>query len=236
MEIDIRFSMYQDTPLGRDPDTNSKTLNYYHEILWSKKLPNGEHLKLQGIKTKPYIIQSNNLSVDLTLSSDGIIHTYSKWKRMSHIIEQLPKEEVDDFFQLASTIGGYVLFPYNKVNNKPTINGARGINSKIKDRFDLTLECIRRWYLGIDSPLKETFDRYEDFFNIFVNFKGYVDFFLLNDLVSEVYDELLFWLPFEDFGVSNPLPKNFNDYMRYMKSIIEFVNKRNQRIKNYTKE
>ena len=48
--------------------------------------------------------------------------------------------------------------------------------NKINDRFDLTLECIRRYYLNEDSPLKETFIRYSDFL-LFKNFKGYIDFF-----------------------------------------------------------
>ena len=39
--IDIEFDVYTDTPKGRDPDTNSPTLRKYHQILWSKPLPNG---------------------------------------------------------------------------------------------------------------------------------------------------------------------------------------------------
>ena len=62
-----------------------------------------------------------------------------------------------------------------------TINGARGVNGKIKDRFDLTLECIRRHYTSEKSPLSDTLQRYSPFFNLFENFQGYVDFFLLQD-------------------------------------------------------
>ena len=48
-----------------------------------------------------------------------------------------------------------------------TINGERGLNRRIVDRFDLTLECIRRYYLNIDNPLQQTLQRYEKFFQLF---------------------------------------------------------------------
>ena len=65
---------------------------------------------------------------------------------------------------------------------KLTINGERGWNKRIVDRFDLTLECIRRYYLDIESPLKETLERYKSFFLLFEDFRHYVEFFFLQDL------------------------------------------------------
>lgn len=47
----------------------------------------------------------------------------------------------------------------------------------ISDRWDLTLECIRRYYNGEDSPLYNVFLNDKAFFDLFVDFKGYVDFF-----------------------------------------------------------
>jgi hypothetical protein len=41
-----------------------------------------------------------------------------------------------------------------------TINKARGTNRKIEDRFDLTLEYIRRHYAGADRPLAGVLSRY----------------------------------------------------------------------------
>ena len=70
-----------------------------------------------------------------------------------------------------------------------TINGSRGINHKIKDRFDLTLECIRRHYFNEDNPLSDTLQRYSDFFSLFQKFQGYIDFFLLQDLKCEIYTD-----------------------------------------------
>ena len=110
-----------------------------------------------------------------------------------------------------------------------TINGSRGTNRHIKDRFDLTLECIRRYYSNDDSPLKETLDRYPKFFGLFNNFEEYVDFFLLQDLVAKDYSGIKFWLKFEDFE-NSPLPRNIEEYKCYKESVINFVRARNLRI------
>ena len=121
-------------------------------------------------------------------------------------------------------------------SNKQTINGARGCNSKIDDRFDLTLECIRRFYLGVASPLHNAFLRYRDFFDLFGDFRGYVDFFLLQDLVKENYTQIKFYLPFDNF-MSVPTFRSVDDYLFYQKKVIDFINKRNNRIdKMYNKE
>jgi hypothetical protein len=66
-----------------------------------------------------------------------------------------------------------------------SINQRRGIHHRIPDRFDLTLECIRRHYAGASSPLAELLATYRDFSALFGDFRGYVDYFLLNGLVVE---------------------------------------------------
>ena len=75
----------------------------------------------------------------------------------------------------------------------------RGQHSKIEDRFDLTLECIRRYYLRKPNPLAEVLVLYKDFFDLFENFRGYTDFFLLQDLVSEDWSAVKFFMRFDDF-------------------------------------
>ncbi len=112
-----------------------------------------------------------------------------------------------------------------------TINGARGCNHKICDRFDLTLECIRRHYLGKDSPLAPTLRQYALFFELFDNFRGYVDFFLLNDLVTDDYNSVRFYMSFNDFEPW-PLPNSVAAYRSYRDSVLEFVAARNQRMEN----
>jgi hypothetical protein len=83
---------------------------------------------------------------------------------MAHIMGRIPAAEHETFNRLGYTIGGMMVFPGNKVGGARTINGERGCNSLIDDRFDLTVECIRRHYLGEPSPLSDALARYPDFF------------------------------------------------------------------------
>ena len=117
-------------------------------------------------------------------------------------------------FGLLDTIGGIVIWPSNKINGFQTINGARGFNRQIVDRLDLTIECIRRYYLGESSPLYETFKRYDNFFHLFGDFKGYIDFFLLQDYATEDYMSVKIAEPFDDFR-STPIPKTADEKASY---------------------
>ena len=166
---------------------------------------------------------------EFILSSDAIGHTYKGVKRMSHIVDQLPVNELDVFFNLCTTIGGFVLFPSKQIDRKMTINASRGINHKIQDRFDLTLECIRRFYSKEKSPLTDTFERYHAFFELFGDFQGYTKFFLLEDLVSNNFQKINFWHPFSSFD-NSPLPKDFSEYLSFKAKVEEFVANRNNRI------
>ena len=178
--IDIKFDVYSDTPKGKDPDSHSPTLRNYHKFLWSKKLPNGLLFELD--ETIPMRLHHKSELGEFVLSSDSIAHTYSNIKSTTNIIKKIDTKELEKFVSLCSTIGAYIILPSERINNQMTINGARGINKKIRDRFDLTLECIRRYYREEDNPLNETLKRYSSFFKLFVNFQSYVDFFLLQDL------------------------------------------------------
>jgi hypothetical protein len=115
-----------------------------------------------------------------------------------------------------------------------TINGARGFHPRIKDRFDLTVECVRRHYLNDESPLSKVLARYGDFFRLFEDFRGFVEFFLLQDMVNEEFTEVKFCLPFSDFNGS-PLPQTKELYLSYMQLAIAFIQARNQRILEYTR-
>lgn len=202
-------------------------------MLWNKQLPNGALFSLDDKHRGSYLYHKSELG-EFFLSSDAIVHTYFRWANTQHIIEQVPKDDMTYFYDLACTVGTFVLFPGNKINNKFTMNQARGVNKKINDRFDLTLECIRRYYQNETSPLLEVIQRYSDFFDLFVDFKGYCEFFLLQDLVSDDNSGVRFFLPFIGF-ISNPIPRDLDEYNEYMKNNIEFIKKRNQRIDEYNR-
>ena len=231
LPIDITFNFYSDSG-GKDPDSHSPTLKKYHKLLWSKPLPSGKIFTLTDTKSNSYLTYSSG-NEEISLASDSISNSYRDTKALSSITSGLNKE-VEEFRNIGSTIGGYILFPAKKINGKMTINGARGFNQKIADRFDLTLECIRLQYLGKTNPLQEVLDQNSSFFKLFESFAGYVDFFLLQDLVSPNYESINFFTPTKQNFESSPLPVTQTEYLQYMKSSNAFTTKRNERIKAWS--
>lgn len=226
--IDTNFDFYSDTSPGKDPDSWSPTLKKYHQILWSKALPDGTDFTLSTSEPRSYLYHTSARG-EFHLSSDAIGHTYRNWKSLSTIIAAIPSSTMDNFFKECSTIGAYIVFPARTINRQQNINMARGTNHRIKDRFDLTLECIRLHYIGLDSPLTAHLARYSDFFELFETFEGYVDFFLLDDLLSDDTRQIKFFLPFTSFNAS-PIPSDVPQYYSYMLNMRRFVRARNQRI------
>ncbi|MFU8945642.1 DUF6994 family protein [Mycetocola zhadangensis] len=225
--IDTAFDVRSDSG-GRDPDQHSATLRRYHQLLWSKPLPDGSPFYLDSGFPGAYLHHKSQLG-EFALASDTIVHTFASWPRMAHIIERVSDEDREEFHRIGRTVGGAILFPANRVSGKPTINGSRGMHPRIRDRFDLTLECIRRHYTGDANPLEKTLVRYADFFGLFGSFRGYVDFFLLQDLVIENHSAVRFFTPFADF-TGSALPGTLEAYEQYRARTLAFVAARNVRI------
>ena len=228
MLIDTSFDFRADTPPGKDPDAYSPTLRRYHRLLWSKTLPSGALFELSDATRGVYLYHSSQLG-EFRLSSDSVIPTYTRWGFAKAHPELYTEQENASFMAIAYTIGGMMVFPGNPVEGKWTINQARGCLPKISDRLDLTLECIRRHYEGQSSPLGETLARYNDFFALFESFSGYVDFFLLQDLVSPDGNTVTFLMSFDDFK-GPPAPTDDVTYREYRRRSIEFIEARNRRI------
>jgi hypothetical protein len=226
--IDITFDLRSDTPLGKDADSHSPTLRSYHKCLWSKPLPSGVMFELDDTTPHAYLHHRSAIG-EFFLSSDAVIPSFKKERRISHIIEQMPAEELHAFISTSYTIGGMMIFPGNQIGRKMTINSQRGCHPRIKDRFDLTVECIRRYYRNELSPLSDTLERYADFFALFGDFRGYVEFFLLQDLVTEDCSAVQFFMPFHDF-IPWPLPTTIGTYWAYKKHALAFIEARNNRI------
>lgn len=226
--IDTSYNFYSDSK-GGDPDSTSPTLRKYHKILWSKPLYNGEVLELSDHKNGAYLHHKSKLG-EFFFGSDAITHSYKTHKRKQWLTTQIPNE-VDELFDAGSTIGAFIIFPNNRIDGCHTINQARGVNSLVDDRFDLTLECIRRFYLDQMSPLYHTFLRYKSFFDLFHDFEDYVRFFLLEDLVSK-NQKISFYLPFDDFK-NPPSFSSIGEYLSYKAKVMQFIAQRNDRIRNY---
>ena len=229
MIIDISFNVYSDAN-GGDPDSTSSTLRKYHKMLWSKPLPKGKNFDLIDNINGAYLYHKSELG-EFFLGSDAITHSYKNHKKKHWLIKQIPIE-VDELFDIGSTIGAYTIFPNNRIDGNHTLNQARGVNSLIDDRFDLTLECIRLFYLGQKSPLYDTLMRYKTFFDLYDNFIGYIHFFLLEDLIDE-NKKIIFYLPFNDFKTP-PTFSSIDEYLLYKKGVMNFIRARNKRIENYS--
>jgi hypothetical protein len=227
MVIDIGFDFRTDAD-GKDPDSHSPTLRSYHRLLWSKPLPSGEFFDLSDTTRGVYLHHGSALG-EFFLSSDSVMQTFTRWPALKPITDQVPASENAAFMTIGYTIGAMMVFPGNQVDRKWTINQARGCTRSIADRFDLTLECIRRHYSGWGSPLSSTLSRYSDFFALFDDFRGYVSFFLLDDLVNDDLG-VKFFMPFDDFHPPS-VPHDVDVYKEYRRRSIEFIEARNHRIK-----
>ena len=71
-DIDIHFDVQTDSN-GKDPDSASPTLRTYHQLLWSKPLPNGQEMKLT--------IEKNCLRWgDMWFGCDSITASFLHWR------------------------------------------------------------------------------------------------------------------------------------------------------------
>ena len=206
-----------------DPDAKSDTLRYYQYLLYRRELPNGEFFDLQ-YHNKPNLVWNGK-----RFSSDSIIVSfrYRRYPVMEEISARPDfRQWVEGYLREAYTIGGEMLFPVD-----PSINSVRGFNNNsVSDRFDLTLYCIQEYYKGTESLDDYGLDRVLDavrkngnFFDKFLNFKGYVDFFFLQDAVDENYDTILY---LDYLGK----PRSVKDYDIFLAMEMDFLRKRNKRI------
>lgn len=248
-----------------DPDQKSKELYEYHKELWNiqRKKLDLQNKVPEIIKDPQYVNGAYELATqnpNLRLGSDSIISIYWHWNSMQDIIKEdnnwlrktfkdfniseTDKEErkfnnnwsdlkkfVWGYLQKANTIGGFVVFP----KHLNSINGRRGMSAKICDRFDLTLECIRRFYNEPkrDNPLIDALTADHKFFQIFGSFEKYIDFFCLNSWVKDGVLSLIDNEPLDnwDFNNDKSLPTKSN-WQTFYKNIMDRLKDRNTDIQN----
>jgi len=235
--IDISFDFQSDTPNfpKNDPDKRSPTLRQFHKALWSKSLPDGSLFTLTDDKRYAYLYHCSSAG-EFYLSSDTLSASFNRISSIRHVRDQVEAEVLNQLLDVMYSIGNMTIFPGRQIQGKMTINQARGCNRKIGDRIDLTLECIRRHYLGQDSPLSVTFKKYADFFDLFRDFRGYVDFFLFHDLAVDDCSVVKFFLPFSDFKKQSPYPDSVDRFETYLRNATKFIQTRNLRILSYVRE
>ena len=226
---------------GGDPNARSHTLRSYHRLLWQKPLPSGEPFTLTDAwECGEYLVHESVLD-RFSLVSDSCVTTWSTSTRgrIADIVSRLPEEDVERHATLTSQMGAKLLFPRNGPGEfrGMTMSQARDSSGYLAGRWDLTLECIRLHYLqrampgsACENPLADAMDRWSDFFDLFGDFAGYVDFFLLQDLLTPDGRSINFFLPFDGFTWW-PFPADDDEYAAYIRKAVAFVQARNRRMK-----
>ena len=253
-----------------DPDAKSLTLRKYHKAVWSKpdeRLANNGLMKLNegdgGYLT--CYLTVNGKKQKFRFSSDIIVTSLIGYtgdakcqallqKVRDTMLEQNYRAYVEGYTRkFYSNIGSFVLFPTKAKNG---FNAVRGCHPAIRDRFDLTLECIRFYYqrqanpaYGKDLFKNENFRNLykalfvkdnQDFFNLFADFRAYVDYFYLQDFVSADYTyvkdltrdddaPVQLWLG-SDGNFQDPMPQTADAYLQWMNNQLAVIEKRTQRI------
>ena len=258
---------YQNEKSLPDPDYECKRLYEFHGVLWNRQCENNPNIPSVNICEQSIWLKLNNENI--TLKSDSFVSIGWHYKKLQDVInkakEKLDEESIDKeiklispelkerrqydesfslwkkfiwlYLQKSNTIGGFIVFP-SHVNS---INQMRGTKAEISDRFDLTLECIRRAYKqnefirNSNNPLFGINDQDKEFFNMFGSFENYIDFFFLQDWVDDNYKvkNLLNNEPLDDysFSESNPLPTETDEWWTFYKNLMDRLDKRNTRIK-----
>lgn len=238
IDPDVDFAAHYQN--GGDPDRDCPRLYAWHRALWGRSVPGVPPLELAVVPARGFEMSLRTAGGPLLrLASDGVIPTWSSrgWARWfdADLAVEIAKD-ADDFYRVASTIGGYILFPRNSIGQAgSTINQARGVDRRIADRFDLTLECIRLHYSDPSAynPLGERLAYYADFFALFGDFDGYVRLFLLDDLVTADRSAVLSFMsgePVSGFSMS-ALAVDPAQYVKYRRRSLAFVKERNARIR-----
>jgi len=232
----------------KDPDQHSLRLRSYHQRLWSHRFLAGfddeRSLALEwranGLIDTGLGLSFFGLDKGLYLSSDRAMPTWWRWRETATLRrDPALMERILAANPVLDNMGGIIMWPGWQVGG-PTMNQARGFSAKatIGDRLDLTLECIRRAYIGNFgddvNPLGSTLARYWEFFALFGNFDGYVKFWLLEDLVTEDAKRVKFLMEDDmssyDFSLRRPHPTSVDSYDEYLRNAQAFVLKRNDRM------
>lgn len=87
------------------------------------------------------------------------------------------------------------------------------------------------------NPLWQTIKRSEEFFKLFVDFSGYVEFFFLQDFLDEKGNVIRFINDYMDenglFTKKYPVPQTAEEYLKNIETQKEIIAKRNKRIEEY---
>lgn len=155
---------------------------------------------------------------------------------------RLSLDEIVAFLKETRKIGGHIFLPTliqlpenDKCEKRDvrTLNQAKGMS--LNDRFDLYLLDLNNYYNSGETSksMQPVFDYFSSWFDLFTDFKGYVNFFKLNDFVSDDYTQVINLLTGEYFDKGtkvtqgiNLLPKDHDGYLAYAQNTVKIIKKR----------
>lgn len=240
--FDTSFDYKTDQPRKTRPDADrdSERLRSDHALLWTKEL----NSKALFAPTPPahrgdgYLIFTDGSGDRHWYGSDAITNSYTTWTRPKALVDAiagLSEDEKRRFLTPPYTSGSIMIWPVRS-KDPATMNRVRGRHPAIGDRMDLTTECIRRHYAGEpEGPLAEAIHAYADFFALFDGFQEFVDFFHFQDLVTDDYEQVRFFLPLEDFQRPGT-PSTTEEYVTYREKVLELVERRGRRMAEWVRK
>lgn len=222
-----------------DPD--SKCYSLYEDLtkkLFYKSFPNGYVIKKTEFKER--MGKNENKYWELVMTVESIqgekkifglgadyIGASVNWALQSNI----PQIDIKEFLKISRILGGHIFFPRWQISNNKkqilSLNVARGAEFIRKnkrrpgfyDRFDMFLFDLKNWYDGNLSQLQEEFDSNEVWLKLFIDFRGFINYFLLNDFVNNDFEVIdltnngNFIEQFESY-----IPKNSENYSLYFEN------------------
>lgn len=232
-----------------DPDGVHSRLRESHRLLWSKPLPGGQVLELSSRRWSDYL-KVEGLPGGWTVGSDNFATTHANaLPTLSRGLDRFTDGHLCDL----CTIGGYIVFPNQLAQQLPTsanlvarrwsVNQARGMEPRISDRFDLTLEAIRLFYQGTvlrtANPIGDVLEAYRWWFDLFGvgadGFLEFADFFFLTPMLDSEGRVK----SFGSLGLSfeRALPKDDEAaYRAYIADELAFVRRRNELIEHWWRQ
>jgi hypothetical protein len=193
-----------------------------------------------------YLIWTDGSGEQHWYGSDAITNSYTGWTRPRSLVDAmagLSEEQKARYLNPKYTIASSMIWPV-RTKDRPTINEARGFGPTgqiIRDRIDLTLECIQRHYQGVDNALASVLTAYGDFFSLFDGFAEFAEFFHFQDLVrpdgSGVRslmrpDEVVTQADFE----REATPATVQEYVTYADATIDFIARRGKRMAEWVEK
>jgi hypothetical protein len=230
--IDVDFCFYDDPQFRTDADSDSSLLQSWHATLWSKDLPDGNRIEWTAEPGTTCLTHDSALG-SFRVSSDTIASLHERY--VPALWAAVSPQDQETYMRAFYTIGGFIVFP----RHSRSLNQQRGWDRAISDRFDLTLECIRRHYLDVHTnPLGEVLASDAAFFRLFgvgqAGFAAYVEFFHLQDLTAGNGIKWFDGSAEKAWSFTDEaLPSNAAAYRRHLDSVLEFVTARNGRIAHW---